>query len=94
MEILNFENVRYSSATWRIGDLAIIVPSGESFDILDVMNLSDGVTYFVQCIIPDIVEKYPFWVFYYFAQSWVFLGILFMVLRYPFKIPTSLFRVQ
>ena len=37
-----------------------------------------------------IVEKYPFWVFYYFAQSLVFLGILFSVLTYPFKIPKCL----
>ena len=37
-------------------------------------------------IVEAIVEKYPFWVFYYFAQSWVFLGILFFILKYPFKI--------
>ena len=37
--------------------------------------------------IQPIVAKYPFWVFYYFAQSWVFLGILFLISKYPFKIP-------
>ena len=43
--------------------------------------------FFVVCI----VEKYPYWVFYYFVQSVVFLGILFFILTYPFKIPKSLF---
>ena len=40
-----------------------------------------------EAVITYIVEKYPFWVFYYFAQSLVFLGIIFLVLTYPFKIP-------
>ena len=34
------------------------------------------------------------WVFYYFAQRFVFFGILFLVLTYPFKIPKSLFGYQ
>ena len=60
-------------------------------DALYVLN--ETVDYLVDrgSTVNFIVEKYPFWVFYHFAQSLVFLGILFLVLTYPFKIPKVYF---